>query len=207
MCQRVIAKAFVTVVTLLVLTAPVTRAQDNCQAFQAIMPMTLDINIGWSGPVYAVMGTEVLIGKWFTGVPAQTTCDAVSCQDTGSRSSIDFGGSGLMNPGNTLTIELQTAQYPVTDVYGTYRAVWKIVGGTGRFAQASGTAFEVGPFVVWDVDKAAPQGRYTGEVDGGICGAKPNKTAPSLSSAKPVTSTPATVLPFYLRQLSPSRRN
>ena len=41
-----------------------------------------------------------------------------------------------MNPGDTVTIELQTAQYSLPDGYGAYHAMWKIVGGTGRFAQA-----------------------------------------------------------------------
>jgi hypothetical protein len=168
--------------------------------------MTFDINTGWSGPVYAVMGAEVLIGKSAGDVPPQTSCDAVSCRDTGARSRMDFGGSGLMNPGDTLTLELQTAQYALPDGYATYHAMWKIVGGTGRFTHASGVAFEAGPFVAWVDDKGIPQGRYTGAIDGAICGAAPHKNTAVDSSPKPLTSTPAAASPFGLRQFSPSGR-
>ena len=109
-------------------------------------------------------------------------------------------------PGDTLTIELQTAKYTLPDGFGTYRAMWKIVGGTGRFAQASGMAFEMGPFVAWLDEKDTPQGRYIGEVDGSICGVKPQMNPHSRSSAKPVTSVPAAAFSFYLRQFSPGVR-
>ena len=67
----------------------------------------------------------------------------------------------LLNPGDTLTIELQTAQYSLPDGYGIYRAMWKIVGGTGRFAQASGVGFESGPFVAW-IEPRNPSGAVHG---------------------------------------------
>jgi hypothetical protein len=206
MFQRVIVKASAALATLLVLAAPAARAQDNCQSFRAIVPMTFNINTGWSGPVYAVMGAEVLIGKSSGDVPPQTTCDAVSCRDTGARSRMDFGGSGLMNPGDTLTMELQTAQYGLPDGYGAYHAMWKIVGGTGRFAHASGVVFEAGPFVAWMDNKGAPQGSYLGETEGTVCGVAPHKNTAADPSPKPLTSTPAAVLPFYQRQFSPSGR-
>jgi hypothetical protein len=204
MFQRVIAKAFVA--TLFVAAAPVTRAQDNCQSFQAIVPMTFDVNAGWSGAVYAVMGSEVLIGKSSTDVAPHTSCDAISCRDTGARSRMDFGGSGLMNPGDTLSLELQTAQYPVPNGYAVYHAAWKIVGGTGRFSQASGFVFETGPFVAWVDDKNIPQGRYMGQIDGAVCAAKPPQNASAFSSVKPLTSIPPAALAFYRRLLSPSGR-
>jgi hypothetical protein len=192
MFQRVLAKASVALATLLVLAVPAARAQDNCQAFRAIVPMTFNISTGWSGPVYAVMGAEVLLGKSSGDVPPQTVCDAVSCRDTGARSRMDFGGSSLMNPGDTLTLELQTAQYALPDGYAMYHAVWKIVGGTGRFAHASGVLFEAGPFVAWMDSKDVPQGSYLGEIDGTVCGATPHKNT--------------AVLPFYRLQFSPSGR-
>lgn len=204
MSHRIVAKAAVALAALLVLSAPAIRAQDNCQSFRAISPLTFDINTGWGGPVYAMIGNELLIGKWITEVPPQTSCDAVACQDTVSRTRIDFGGSGLMNPGDTVIIELQTAQYPIPDGYATYHATWKIVGGTGRFAQASGVGFENGPFVAWVDAKNIPQGQYIGRVDADICGVKPPANPLAQPSAKTVTGT--AVFPYYLRQLSPSVR-
>jgi hypothetical protein len=206
MFHRVASKASVIVAALLAVAVPVTRAQENCQSFRAILPMTLDINTGYSGTVYAVMGTEVLIGKSLPGVPPQTSCDAVSCRDTAARGRFDFGGSGLMNPGDTLTIEVQTAQYSLPGGYGTYNSMWKIVEGTGRFAQASGILFEWGPYVAWVDDKNIPQSTYIGEIEGTVCGAKPQKNASAQSSAKPLTSIPASAFQFYQRQLSPSVR-
>lgn len=205
MSHRTIARASVTLAALLVLAAPVIAAEDNCQSFQAIIPLTFDVNAGWAGPVYAVMGSEVLIGKWSTDVAPQTSCDAASCQDTGGRSRMDFGGSSLFNPGDTVTVELETALYDLPDGYGTYRAVWKIVGGTGRFAQVSGVGFESGPFAAWADAKDVPQGQYLGAIRADLCGVKPkNPQAPS--SAKPLASIPAPALRLYLRQLSPSVR-
>lgn len=206
MSQRIIVKASVTLAGLLVLAAPVIRAQDNCQSFRLILPLTLDINTGWSGPVYGVMGTEALIGKWSDLVPPQTSCDTVSCQSTAARSLIDFGGRGLMNPGDTVTIEVQAAQYPLPAGYGTYHATWKIVGGTGRFTNATGMAFESGPFVAWFDDKNIPQTQYNGDVDGGICGVKPRPNPSGQLSVRPMPSTPAAVSPWYPRQVIPGIR-
>ncbi len=206
MSQRITAKTLVTLAALLVLAAPVTRAQNNCQSFRALLPLTYDNNTGWSGPVYAMIGSEVLIGKWITEVPPQTSCDAVACQDTASRSRIDFGGSGLMNPGDNLVIELQTAQYAIPEGYAVYHAMWKIVGGTNRFAQASGAGFENGPFLAWMDAKNIPQGQYNGEVEADICGVKPATNPQATSSGKPPAGMPASIRAFFSRQFSPSVR-
>jgi len=171
------------------------------------MPMSFDINTGWAGPVYAVMGAEVLIGKSSGDVPPQTACDAAACQDIAGRSHIDFGGSSIFNPGgDTLTIELQTAQYTLPDGFGAYHAMWKIVGGTGRFVQASGVGFESGPFVAWMDAKNLPKGQYIGEIAADICGVKPEKSPQAASSEKPLTSIPPSAFSYYLRQFSPSVR-
>jgi hypothetical protein len=186
MSQRITLKATITLAALIVLPAPSVRAQDNCQSFRAVIPLTFDINAGWTGPVYAVMGSEILIGKWSIDVPPQTSCSTASCQDTVGRSRIDFGGSGLMNPGDTITVELQMATYDLPDGFGTYRAMWKIVGGTGRFAQVSGVGFESGPFVAWMDAKDIPQGKYIGEISAEMCGVRPATNPQSASSAKPL---------------------
>ena len=206
MSRRINAKTFVTLAALLVLAAPVTRAQNNCQSFRALLPLTYNDNTGWGGPVYAMIDSEVLIGKWTTEVPPQTSCDGVACQDTASRSRIDFGGSGLMNPGDTLVIELQTAQYPIPDGYAVYHAMWKIVGGTDRFAEASGVGFENGPFLAWMDAKNIPQGQYNGEVEADICRVKPATNPQATSSRKPLASMPASARAFFSRQFSPSVR-
>jgi hypothetical protein len=206
MSQRIIVKASAALAALLVLSAPAVRAQDNCQSFRAIIPLTFDINAGWAGPVYAVIGSEVLIGKWSMDAAPQTSCGAASCQDAGGQSRIDFGGSGLFNPGDTVTVELQTAMYNLPDGFGVYRAMWKIVGGTGRFTQASGVGFESGPFVAWVDAKNIPQGQYIGEISADICGVKPPKNPQAMFSGKPQASIPAPAFPFYLRQYSPSVR-
>jgi len=206
MLQRIITRASVTLAAMLVLSAPAIHAQNNCQSFRAIMPLTFDINAGWGGPVYAVMGTEVLTGKWSTDVPPQTTCSESSCQDSASRSRIDFGGAGLFKPaGDTVTIDLQLAAYTLPDGYGMYRAMWKIAGGTGRFEDASGAGFESGPFVAWADANNVPKGQYIGEVAADICGVKPPNPQ-TTSAAKPLTGSPASTSRFDLRRLSPSVR-
>lgn len=207
MSQQLIAKASVTLAAALVLSAPAIRAQDNCQSFRAIIPLTFDINAGWGGPVYAVMGSEVLTGKWSTDVPPSTTCTAISCQDTGGRSRIDFGGIGLFKPGgDTVAIELQTASYALPDGFATYRAMWKIVGGTGRFEEAVGVGFESGPFVAWVDTKEVPQGQYIGEIAADICGVKPPSNAQPTTSAKPLAGSRVPASPFYPGRFSPSVR-
>ena len=47
-----------------------------------------------------------------------------------------------------------------------------IVGGTGRFASASGNLNVAGPFLVWPDDNSlfGVSGRWNGEISGSLCG-------------------------------------
>jgi hypothetical protein len=51
-----------------------------------------------------------------------------------------------------------------------YQGAQKIASGTGRFAGATGNLLVKGPFLVWDLDKEIPQGRFNAEISGNICG-------------------------------------
>jgi len=94
--------------------------------------------------------------------------------DRGMTGIWDFGSKGTVT-----FVQQSPAIYqipPGTVVFGNYRVTFRITGGTGRFAQVSGTFSEIGPYMVWfeSPTDLLPQGRYNAEVSGTICGVLPN---------------------------------
>jgi hypothetical protein len=178
-------------------TASAGLAQDTCQTFRAAMPLAYDNRLAsYVGPVYALLGDEMLIGKAVPGdTPTTTTCDSVSCQDRGGTTRFIFRAAGLMDKGDSLTIELFTAVYTLPGGFGIYHATEKAAGGTGRFEKATGLMFESGPYVAWMDDKGEIQAQYMGEIGGSLCGVKPATHATTAAVMSPVREL-----------LSPSRR-
>jgi hypothetical protein len=188
---------------ILAFAASAAGADESCQAFRAITPLTFDSKAGFFvGAVYATLGEEVLIGKSLANDAAPTTtCDGVSCQDSGGRWRIDFG------KGDTLTIELQAAVYNIPGGFGMYHATEKVVGGTGRFEKAHGLLFEKGPEVAWLDEKGDLQAQYVGEIGGSICGVARSVAPATLEQPQRKTTLPNWVLPFQRQRLSPGMRN
>jgi hypothetical protein len=130
----------------------------------------------WIGPTYVTLGgQEVLINQDFVlppGPPPTSVQHGVVGMDRGVSTKFDFGSDG------TLLLENKSpGVYPVPPGkagMGYYRATWRIVGGTGRFAQATGNIAENGPYLVWfAAPDALPDGRYVAELSGSICNVLP----------------------------------
>jgi hypothetical protein len=168
-----------------ILSAP-ARAEGSCQEFRAISQMRLGFATvpppqlslyTWTGPTYVTLGgREVVINLDFVlppGPPPTSVQHGVVGMDRGVSTKFDFGSGG------TLLLENKSpGVYPVPPGkagMGYYRATWRIVGGTGRFAQATGNIAENGPYLVWFAapDALLPEGRYNGELSGSICNVLP----------------------------------
>jgi hypothetical protein len=147
--------------------------QASCQSFRALSPQTFDASVGgYVGPTFAVLGSEVLIDAGAPRPPLQpptTECSGSMCVDLSAQYLYDFGN------GDTLILAIQAAAYEEPPTFGTYRAVNKVVGGTGRFKEAFGTLVEFGPYVAWIDSKGELQARYNGELSGTLCNVAPKK--------------------------------
>ncbi len=167
----------VAVVAALFLHAPrlYAQAQENCLSFHVLIQADLSVpelllreGDVWGGYAHGYLGLEPLHGR-YSGNNGETLVHGRVGMGSGS-DYFDFGG------GNTLTAVESHATFPSPPglwplgAGGLYRAADKIAAGTGRFQNASGNLSFSGPFVVWDLDKEIPQGRWAGEVVGNICG-------------------------------------
>ena len=145
------------------------RAQEKCQEFRA-MSQWIAANGPFGGPVYAMLDGRVLIDpapQWLEF--ASEICNGSACHGTGGKLLLNFGN------GDTLTLEGQhgvyTPAYMPVPAIGIYHVTFKVVAGTGRFLGASGLIVQSGPWVAW-IDEKGFNGRFSGELNGTICGAK-----------------------------------
>jgi hypothetical protein len=131
----------------------------------------------WNGQTYISLGgEEALISDYVltAGPPPDQSHHGIIGMDRGATGKWDFGSKG------TVPFELQSVavyqEPPGKVVFANYRSVWRITGGTGRFAQVTGSFTQSGPFMVWfeSPSDQFPQGRYNGEISGKICGVLPN---------------------------------
>ena len=148
-------------------------SRPACQDFRAIMQQVLDMAFGgYVGPTFAALGTETLVDSGAPRSPVRpptTVCEGGVCTETNAQYLYDFGN------GDTLILEVLSGSYEEPPVFGTYRAVNKAVGGTGRFKDATGIVVEFGPFFAWIDDKGEFQSRYSGELVGRLCSVQPAK--------------------------------
>ena len=157
--------------------------QNNCQELRAIMPWRLSFTattpsiFTWNGSSFLSLGRqELLITDYVLppGPPPVQSHHGIVGMDRGMTGKWDFGSKG------TVTFEQQSvAVYPALPgavIFGNYRTTFRITGGTGRFANATGNFSETGPYFVWfeSPSDPLPQGRYNGELSGQICGVLPN---------------------------------
>lgn len=157
----------------LVAPAQTVQAQQACPQFHALIQAELfpenPVREGdvWGGPVYAYIGEQVLIGRYSgnSGIPSS---HGVSNTGVSGSDAFDFGN------GDVFIATARHDSFPMPPslvrVGGTYRAADKLTEGKGRFQNASGNLSVSGPFVLWDLDKPLPRGRWNGVVDGSICG-------------------------------------
>ncbi len=151
------------------------QAQQNCPSFHVLIQADLLVpelllreGDVWGGYAHGYLGQDPLHGR-YSGNNGETVVHGRVGMGSGS-DFFDFGG------GNTLTAVETHATFPSPPglwplgAGGLYHAADKIAAGTGRFQNASGDLSFSGPFVVWDLDKELPQGRWAGEVIGNICG-------------------------------------
>jgi hypothetical protein len=148
-------------------------AQDKCQEFRALSQQVFDTALlNYVGPTYAKLGDEVLFDNGqprYAVRPPTTTCKGSNCVETDAQYLYDFGG------GDTFTIQVQVATYDEPPSFSQYRSMNKIIAGTGRFKNATGTLSESGPFLAWVDAKGVLQSRYNGELTGKICNVLPKK--------------------------------
>jgi hypothetical protein len=168
---------------ILVVCGQAARGQNNCQELRAIMPWHLSFTattpsiFSWNGPTFISLGSEELLITDYVlppGPPPDQSHHGHVGIDRGVTGKWDFGSKG------TVTFEQQSvAVYQIPPgkvVFGNYRTTYRITGGTGRFAQVTGNFAENGPYAVWfeSPSDLLPQGRYSGELSGKICGVLPN---------------------------------
>jgi hypothetical protein len=147
-----------------------SKESKTCQEFRSLSQQTFDNAVGgYSGPAFAVLDGEVLIDPASIPfvIPPTTSCNGRTCTDRDAQYRLNFGN------GDTLTYETIVATYPQPPTFGTYRSTNRIVGGTGRFQNATGTLLEYGPFLAWIDAQGQLQARYSGEITGKICGVEP----------------------------------
>jgi hypothetical protein len=136
----------------------------------------LDLYI-WTGPTFLTLDAkETLVNQQFLLPPGDAPSmvhHGVVGMDRGAKTLFDFGTAG------TLLLEQKSnILYPMAPGkigIGVYRGTWRIAGGTNRFANATGTISEMGPYLVWPRPGSpdTPFGAYNGEFNGHICGVTP----------------------------------
>jgi hypothetical protein len=154
--------------------SPNAQAQQNCPSFHGLLQyQLLNPNLlfrdgdDWGGFITAYLGEEVLQGVGSGNDGAVTWHPHVGMGKDGSYF-FDFGD------GNTFTTTAKQGTFPNPPGHfpagGMYQGTHKIASGTGRFTGATGNLLVRGPYLVWDLDKEVPQGRFNAEISGNICG-------------------------------------
>jgi hypothetical protein len=168
--------AFLAVGAAMFLSSPTQRAQAQSGSLsfhgliedQLLVPdLLLRTGDDWGGYIEGYLGDEFLPGKVSGNDGTVTWHRWVGMGKDGSMY-FDFGG------GNTFITVASQATFPnppgMFPAGGMYHGAHKIASGTGRFAHASGNLLIRGPYIVWDLDKPLPQGRFDAEVTGNISG-------------------------------------
>jgi hypothetical protein len=161
---------------LLMVNAPAAFAQDNCQAFKALMQARIvadpDVSLppllaihqdtfGWGGEVYSTVGNDgTYLGGWFYGKD-----DAAGESIYGKRNGRGNNGIYMFEFGThvggewTITdafdIQLGEAVWTIEPggaYAGSYKASGKMINGTGRFAGTTGSFTLHGEFGAWSGD-------------------------------------------------------
>lgn len=170
---------FVVMVVILLFTAPVLVAQENCLQLRIIgqaqfpAPELLRPGDGWGGEVVAMVTGETtpLSGK-FSGSDGTVIWRKVIGMGKDGSYKFDFGEAG------TFTTHVTNAVYPITPAklgFGYYQAAHKIAEGTGRFQNTSGNLLVAGTYFFW-LDDSSPDGgygRWNPDIMGQVCNLAP----------------------------------
>ncbi len=165
---------FAVVIATLLVSPPRPRAQGNCTGFRAVihgfLPTPIPMREGdtWGGQVYGTLGwDELLLGNISGNDGEDGPGQGWTGMGKGGSYIYDFGEDG------SFTVEVPNAVWPFHPgqiLFGNYNGHGNVVGGTGRFQNASGNLFISGPFMVYSLDNwATVNGRWNGEISGNIC--------------------------------------
>lgn len=148
---------------------------------QAMLPTDKPLHDidGWGGPVYLTLDTgEVLVGV-FSGQDGDATWHAHVGVGKGGSYTFAFNGRGGGLYLDTFTTSVTNATYPIPNGHnevGVYQGSHKIVSGTGRFINASGTILVRGTWMVaWPLADLGitPFGFWNPDITGTICNVLP----------------------------------
>lgn len=148
---------------------------------QAVLPTDKPLNPddGWGGTVYLNFDNGETLAGVFSGVDGGTVIWRAHVGN-GKQGSYTFAFNGEY-PGylDTFTTEVTNAIYPVPNGHltvGVYQASHKIVRGTGRFVNATGTIFVRGTWMGMLTlinQGASPIAFWNPEITGSICNVLP----------------------------------
>jgi hypothetical protein len=87
-------------------------------------------------------------------------------------SKAEWGGPNDCSDSFTIKVPQAVVIWPAGKLLGSYKAIWNIVKGTGRFKFASGQLEVPGTFILWNDanSRFGVSGRWNGEFSGRICG-------------------------------------
>jgi hypothetical protein len=166
---------------------PKAEAQQDCSAFRAIwlgsVPPAYQLvstDDGFSGPVYASLGGELLVGA-MSGNDGVTTGHGVIGMGRGGEFKICFSPlqyrseTGLSDCAESFTIGYRNGVWPFPGGqagFGEYKANTTIIEGAGRFQFASGHIDLAGPFVFGQPSNADWFFRAGVQLSGQVCGVR-----------------------------------
>jgi len=162
------------VIAVVAITAPAAVAQENCQAFKALMqarivtnPETLPPDLAdhawefsWGGDVFSTVGNDgTFLGGWFYGKDdeaSQPIYGRRNGRGTNGLYMYEFGAydpiAATWNITDSFDIQLGEAVWTIEPggaYAGSYKASGKMINGTGRFEGATGSFTLHGDFGFW----------------------------------------------------------
>ncbi len=179
----VFAFALMFAAILLPVTTSQVQAQERCKAFHALLQFVLPTSNQfaptdtWGGPTFVNLDGEFLQGGVSGNDGTEYPHGPVSVFKGGEykvclTSAAVWGGPSDCLDSFTYKVPQAVVIWPSGKFLGSYKANANVVGGTQRFASASGQLEIAGPFTVW-TDASSPfgvSGRGNVDLTGKICG-------------------------------------
>ncbi len=143
----------------LLMTVQAAIAQQKSVDIRILYTMTYSDLEGWTvdpGTVFAIKDGE-------TAGAVETTTAVVDSSYHGKMGHDRSGISQFVFTDGTIDISDYHANYefsPGKSGSGTYHGVGRIAGGTGVYANATGSYAEIGPFILWPDEQGIFHGKY-----------------------------------------------